>query len=73
MKAKKKRRSNRVASNDWLGNRHFWMVYDAGGIYTGHTLWESHRMAIGHLTMGMGHLPRDGKWRVRKVALKVIT
>lgn len=75
MKAKRKPRSNRVASDDGLGNGKFWMLYDETGTYTGHTLWPSRRIAKREKEFldNQSNLPLDGKWRIRKVRVQVVT
>ena len=67
------KRGCKQVANEGLGNDLLWLVYDANGIYTGHTLWQTRRMAIYELKFRMDKLPRDGKWRVRKVKVKVIS
>ena len=72
MKAKRKPRSNRVASNDGLGDFTAWMLYDATNTYDGFTLWTTQRMAkvekLHAEETGIASI--DGKWLIRKVHVR---
>lgn len=72
MKAKRKPRSNRVASNDGLGDFTAWMLYDATQTYTGFTLWPSRDWAKAEKLHQeeTGNAPIDGKWRIAKVHVR---
>ena len=66
MKSKKKASSDKISPVLESGK---WLIFDASGMYTGSTLWETRRMAKEELEFAKrnGKLPRDGVWRIRRV------
>ena len=67
-----KRRKGQSASKARLGGFTSWMLYDAADTYTGSSLWETKRVAEAERKFedDIGSMPRDGKWRIRKVHVR---